>query len=385
MALGAFILVYFFAIKWSVIDIKNGIISLVSTIAYGTCGALKSFLYGAGELFSDAASSTFGGVKGFLYGVGGMTTDATSRIFGAASGTWAAVAGWASGAFASQQQRPKGSSVPNVSPLNPFIDTWAPGVLVSQHMAKQVGSLLKVTERNTVKDQMIKQVRQRNEEYTKELASGLSDNYLWVDFLVKDIENRPLSVSCWPTPSNQSYIWFGALHGFQVARCRQKLIGQLEALRKALRDAHDSRSELLAKVHDLLETDLSDIRDAVCGQRDQYRGAFSRHLEDMKPGASDGKEVGSFIGKLAQLLGLGDSTCRMVESDYSTTVTKLKMMKDEVEYLVFYVGWLGGIIKQWEAKAGDAASQKAADDTEKVVLERAKEWLQMVEKYYQEI
>lgn len=105
----------------------------------------------------------------------------------------------------------------------------------------------------------------------------------------------------------------------------------------------------------------------------------------MNPGASDRKEVGSFLGKLAQLLGVGDSTCRMVEADYSTTATKVNMMEDEVKFLRSSLKWLGGLIEQWETKEDDAASQKAADAVENVVLDRVKEWLKMTEEYHQEM
>ncbi|KAI8649088.1 hypothetical protein NCS57_01444900 [Fusarium keratoplasticum] len=231
ISVGTIILIYFFAIKWSIIDVKDGLVSLVPALVYGTFRAVKDLLYATGEIFSDAVSATYGGAKTFLYevgevasdmlgGVSGVTHDMLGAAAGFASSAWAV----ASAAFASQQQRPRGPAVINVAPPNPLIDTWAPGIQVAQSMAKQVGSFLKVTERNTVKDQKIKQVRQRNEEYTKELASTLADNYLWVDFLVKDIENHPLSVSCWPTPSNQSYSWFG---GFKVSQCRRRLVDQL--------------------------------------------------------------------------------------------------------------------------------------------------------------
>ncbi|KAH7228635.1 hypothetical protein B0J15DRAFT_411154 [Fusarium solani] len=389
ISVGTFILICFFAIKWSIIDIKDGLVSLVPTLIYGTFGAVKDLLYATGDIFSDTVSGTYGGVKTFLYEVGEVTSgmlggvsSVTHDVLGAAAGFASSAWVVASAAFASQQQRPRGPAVINVAPLNPLIDMWAPGIQVAQSMAKQLGSFLKVTERNTVKDQKIKQVRQRNEEYTKELASTLADNYLWVDFLVKDIENHPLSVSCWPTPSNQSYSWFG---GFKVSQCRRRLIDQLKSLSKALQDAHNSRFKLLSNVRHLLETDLDMIRTAACGQRNQYRSAYSRHLKDMKPGASDRKEVGSFLGKLAQLFGVGDSTCRMVEADYSNTETKVILMEDEVSLLRSSLTWLGGLIKQWETKEDDAASQKAADAVEKAVLDRVKEWLKMTEEYRQEM
>ncbi|KAI8711099.1 hypothetical protein NCS52_01485300 [Fusarium sp. LHS14.1] len=371
ISVGTIILIYFFAIKWSIIDVKDGLVSLVPTMIYGTFGAVKDLIYATGDIFSDAVSVTYGGVSS-------VTHDVLGAAAGFASSAWVV----ASAAFASRQQRPRGPAVINVAPLNPLIDTWAPGIQVAQSMAKQVGSFLKVSEGNTVKDEMIKKVRQRNEEYTKELASTLADNYLWVDFLVNDIEYRPLSVTCWPTPSNQSYSWFG---GSKVSHCRRRLVDQLKGLSKAMQDDHDSRFKLSRNVRDLLKTDLDKIRSAACGQSNQYRNTYSRHLEDMKPGASDRKEVGSFLGKLAQLFGIGDSTCRMVEADYSATATKANMMDDEMKFLKSSLKWIGDLIKQWETKDDDAASQKAADVVEKVVLDRVKGWLKMMEEYHQEL
>ncbi|RSL45045.1 hypothetical protein CEP54_014436 [Fusarium duplospermum] len=385
------VLVYFLVVKWSVFEIGDTVSSWVSGIWGAICETPMGLWGGTKQVISETWGGLGTGLSD-LYGIGAnVTTSVSEKLSGPAhfvSGTWGSVTGWALAKFASESQQPTGSAVVNVTPFNSLINTWGPGIQVVQHMANQADTLLKSTERNMVQDQKIKEVRQRNEEYTEELASTLANDTLWIDFLVKDIEKNPLSESCWPNPSNPSINLWGVssvYNSFQTGKCRRKLVAQLKTWSKSLQVAHDSRSKLLIKVDRLLTTDLGNVRQAVCGQRDEYRAAYSEVLEDMKPGASDRKAVASFADTVSKVYSVGDTMCRMIEADYVAMTAKVKIMNDEVKFVNVFLAWLATIMEQWETKANDASSQMAAMDVEKMVLERGKKWLNMVEKYSEEI
>ncbi|RSL92405.1 hypothetical protein CEP52_013826 [Fusarium oligoseptatum] len=385
------VLVYFLVVKWSLFEIGDTVSSWVSGIWGAICETPMGLWGGIRQVISE----TWRGMGTGLSDVYGICTNVTTTIGEKlsgpthfVSGAWGSITGWALAKFASESQQPTGSAVIDVTPLSPLIDAWCPAIQVVQHMAYQADTLFKSTERNMVQDQKIKEVRQRNEEYTKELTSTLANDHLWIDFLVRDIEKNPLSELCWPNPSNRSinlWVTSGFYNSFQTGKCRRKLVAQLTTLSKALQCAHDSRSKLLIKVQALLEKDLGRIRQAVCGQRDEYRAVYSERHKDMKPGASDRNAVGSYLDTAAELLGVGDATCRMIEADYAVMAAKVKIMDDEVKFLNVFLAWLATMIEQWETKANDAASQMVAVDVEKMVLERGKRWLNMAEKYSEEM
>ncbi|KAM0415996.1 hypothetical protein ACHAPT_013051 [Fusarium lateritium] len=338
----SFILIYFYVIKWSIIDVKDSLVSIVT----GTTSWIGS---GFGAAWTGAASSIGSGFAVAWTGAASCFNWTASKLT----------------AQPTPHREHKSLAPVTVNSLASFGETWGPGVVVTQYLTKQMESILSFGDRNTIEMQQAKKARKRSQEHNKELTFDLISTRRSLDFLVEDIENNPLSASCWPDPSDDGSKWF--LNYYKIYGCHWEMHHQLTTLDRAFEFARDSRSKLAEKIKELLD-DVNDIR--------------KRHVNEYKPSASDWKSMSRYISKIAQALGVGDFTCRMIEIDHSKMEAILNLMKKERDFLDASLGSNKVTIQVWTNKPLRTLSRKTAGDVERPMLERAKAWLKMTVEYY---
>ncbi|KAJ4307865.1 hypothetical protein N0V84_012447 [Fusarium piperis] len=313
-----------------------------------------------------------------LYFVKGAVGEVLDGVTSVVSLTWTAVIVtpylWAVSKVSPAQQTPQWETDPTtVAPFSPLIDTWISGIQVGQFTVKQLQHVLNVSNEDDVDVEEAKKVKELMNQYQKELAAALANTRPLVQFLIKDIQDAPLSALCW-----------GGLGGFwnryvtyRTSNCRRKLRGQLKTLAETFQLAIDTRLHLIAGIEQLQKGEIRNLRVKMCHRRDTFRGPYYDFAEKREKGDS---EIGKYLSQVGQLVAAGDIVCHSIEFDYSVIEGKINFMADEVAFLE---ATLNSISRQMPL-AEKAAGQKAGEQFESFILFHANRWLKMTDKYYED-